>query len=258
MGQYHSVINLDKKAGYSPRSLGSSLKLSEQAGSLTPCAALLILLSDPNGWGGERIAVVGDYADDSDLQDADPFPASELWKRVDDSWEMKNVGWLARKVLVESGVVEVFLKESFLGSGMTFYTGVLEDPSDPPLAPQVAVVNLDRREVLSPPLLGDAGTLLATAADCHYGGTGTALYVLLAASNKGGPRGGGDINSRSPLIGSWAGDRVAVLPVSEVPEGYTDITAPLRSVLASTHEGEYRIAGDGTVRRVPFSECFGA
>lgn len=258
MGQYHSVINLDKKAGYSPRSLGSSIKLMEQAQSLTPCAALLLLLSDPNGWGGERIAVVGDYADDADLQDAGPFPASELWKRVERSQGMKNVGWLARKVLVEAGVVQEFSKESFPGSGMTFYTGVLRDPSDSAAAPQVAVVNLDRREVLSPTLLGDAGTLLATAADCYDGGTGTALYVLLAAANKGGPRGGGDIDSRSPLVGSWAGDRVAVLPVSEVPEGYTDITAPLRSVLAATHEGEYRTAGDGTVRRVPFSECFGA
>lgn len=249
MGQYHSVINLDKASGYSPRSIGSYMKLLEQSQSATPCAALLILLSDPNGWGGERIAVVGDYAEDGDLPTADPFPASELFHRVMRSDAMKNVGWLARKVLCESGVVSEFENLAW-GRDYHRYEPVFGEPSDPDGAPQVVVVNHDRREMLSPRLMGDAGTLLETAADCYDGGTGTALYLLLAAANKGGARGDGDLRSESSLVGSWAGDRISVVPESEVPEAWADVSVPVRDVLTAASEGRYLMSDHGQVRRV--------
>ena len=84
MGQYHLTVNLDKKEFLMPHKLGVGLKLREQLGSSdsTP-DALFILLACSNGygggdffdtdnhmvgrWGGDKIAVVGDYAEPSDL-----------------------------------------------------------------------------------------------------------------------------------------------------------------------------------------------
>lgn len=232
MGQYHSVINLDKRAGYSPRSLGSGMKIAEQGESLTPGAALLLLLSDPNGWGGERIAIVGDYAEDSDL-DNSPFPASELRGRVADSNGLKNVGWLARKV-VEDAKVATFEKRGGMhhpSGGFIkhpHYGYTLHDFASDPLDLAMTVYNHDKRERITPTLLGDPTALFDIIREGWCGGTATALTILLAASCKGGARGGGDYDGEHPLVGSWAGDHISVTAEEEGPEGYTDITATLR------------------------------
>lgn len=116
MGQYHMVVNLDKREFVSPHKLGCGLKLWEQLANGEiggTSGALLVLLACSNGrgggdldtgenwhgpervimadvgpapplgadgrsyadiaasmigrWAGDRIAVVGDYAEDSDL-----------------------------------------------------------------------------------------------------------------------------------------------------------------------------------------------
>ena len=84
MGQYHKVVNLDRKEYIDPHRLGCGLKLWEQiANSPGVGAALIVLLaSHSNGqgggdltesptatpvigrWRGDRIAFVGDYDDD--------------------------------------------------------------------------------------------------------------------------------------------------------------------------------------------------
>ena len=84
MGQYHVTVNLDKKEFLMPHKLGVGLKLLEQLHSSESIQeALFILLACSNGrgggdlhddqnhmigrWAGDRIAVVGDYAELSDL-----------------------------------------------------------------------------------------------------------------------------------------------------------------------------------------------
>lgn len=96
MGQYHLTVNLDKREFLDPHKLGDGLKLWEQLNSQGGVmAALHILLACSNGrgggdlhrtlkrdgvsyeepeapewvgrWAGDRIAVVGDYAEDGDL-----------------------------------------------------------------------------------------------------------------------------------------------------------------------------------------------
>lgn len=82
MGQYHVIVNLDKKEVVYPHALGCGLKLWEQiANHPSTGEALIILLACSNGrgggdfaddpmigrWAGDRIAVVGDYAEDTDL-----------------------------------------------------------------------------------------------------------------------------------------------------------------------------------------------
>lgn len=85
MGQYHLVVNLDKREFLDPHPLAAGLKLWEQVANFPGTgAALLVLLAvsngrgggdlrapDPEGmigrWGGDRIAVIGDYAESGDL-----------------------------------------------------------------------------------------------------------------------------------------------------------------------------------------------
>jgi hypothetical protein len=84
MGQYHYTVNLDKKEFINPHKLGDGLKLLEQAGyapgGTNDGLHLLLAVSSGRGggdfttdspligsWGGDHIAVVGDYAEDGDL-----------------------------------------------------------------------------------------------------------------------------------------------------------------------------------------------
>ena len=69
-------------------------------------------------------------------------------------------------------------------------------------------VNLDKKEFIDPHRLGDGLKLWEQMNS--QGGTMAALYLLLACACKGGPRGGGDPDYH-PLIGSWAGNRIAVV-----------------------------------------------
>ena len=67
------------------------------------------------------------------------------------------------------------------------------------------IVNIDKKQFLHPHTFGDGLKLLEFG--CSAPGTMTALAVLLADGNN---RGGGDLRSDHPLIGSWAGDRIVV------------------------------------------------
>ncbi len=108
------------------------------------------------------------------------------------------------------------------------------------------VVNLDKREFLHPHKFDDGLKLLEFG--CSSDGTMTALAILLAASCKGGARGGGDVDAPK-VAGRWAGDRIAIIgdyaEADDVPGvnaeeisnalgggEYTDISAMLLPVLA--------------------------
>lgn len=83
MGQYHHVVNLDKRQYLHPHKLGDGLKLMEfgaSGGGTMMCLA--ILLADANGrgggdfhgedalvgsWAGDRIVIVGDYGDEGNF-----------------------------------------------------------------------------------------------------------------------------------------------------------------------------------------------
>ena len=92
MGQYHLPVNLDKKEFLMPHRLGAGLKQWEQLvnSPSTPQAMFILTCASNNRgggdirphdvlgrWAGDRIAVVGDYSEDSDL---DPdLKASEIY-----------------------------------------------------------------------------------------------------------------------------------------------------------------------------------
>lgn len=67
-------------------------------------------------------------------------------------------------------------------------------------------VNLTKRQYLHPHRMGVGLKLLEQGVSVP--GTTTGLFILLASSNN---RGGGDLRSDREIIGSWAGDRIAVV-----------------------------------------------
>lgn len=80
------------------------------------------------------------------------------------------------------------------------------------------VVNLDKKELLHPHEFTDGLKLLEFGSG---GLTMTGLAVLLACSNG---RGGGDLHSENPIIGSWAGDRVVIMGDYAEPDDYPNLT----------------------------------
>ena len=103
MGQYHYVVNLDKKEFINPHVLGTGLKLWEQLANFPGTGqGLIVLLACSNGrgggdfrkshvnneqivgrWAGDRIAIVGDYAEDGDLPKK--FRASTIYGKCHDT-----------------------------------------------------------------------------------------------------------------------------------------------------------------------------
>ena len=81
------------------------------------------------------------------------------------------------------------------------------------------LINLDKRQVVHPHEIGN-GLKLHEQIGWPYA-TATALVMLLAASSSGGGRGGGDFRALHPLVGAWAGDRIAFIgdyaTVDDVP-----------------------------------------
>jgi len=109
------------------------------------------------------------------------------------------------------------------------------------------MVNLDKKQYLHPYKLGDGLKLLefGTAGE----GTMMALAALLADGNG---RGGGDLLSDHPLVGSWAGDRIVIAGdyadngrfvdnsernlYTEACEQFEDISDRIREVLEDAGE----------------------
>lgn len=139
MGQYHMLVNLDKREFVSPHGLGLGLKQREHNGAfdgtLADALYFLTMTSPARGggdyaqtdisarWAGDRCVVLGDYTEDSDIPNY--VGAGSLWSQIDenahDEWRdisdevaqelgsvfgfrMEGDGWKRR---VESGAVTV-------------------------------------------------------------------------------------------------------------------------------------------------------
>lgn len=123
MGQYHITVNLDKREFLMPHDLGDGLKLMEfgnSAGGVMTALAILLAVSNGRGggdlhfdekspgytpeiaarigsWGGDRIAIVGDYQEEGDL----PDPLDQDVYAQTDSKPWTNIS-ADMRVLIES------------------------------------------------------------------------------------------------------------------------------------------------------------
>lgn len=101
MGQYHKLVNLDKKEVVEPAGLGFGAKQYEHTGvegSLSDAIYLLVMSSPNSGggdwlptdisgrWAGDRVVVLGDYTRDKDLPDVENagtlFAESAHWADI--------------------------------------------------------------------------------------------------------------------------------------------------------------------------------
>lgn len=110
MGQYHIPVNLDKREFIHPHKLACGLKLWEQLANHPGIGGPLVVLlaasngrgggdfrtDDPDGiigrWAGDRIAIIGDYAESGDLPATDyaEFIYEACWDEDDDPIDPKN------------------------------------------------------------------------------------------------------------------------------------------------------------------------
>lgn len=94
------------------------------------------------------------------------------------------------------------------------------------------IVNFDKRQYINPHKMGE-GVKMSEFIPNGMGAM-MILGILLARDSSGR---GGDINISDPLIGSWAGDRIAIVgdygdeTYSELDSNWTEITAAVRRVI---------------------------
>ena len=67
------------------------------------------------------------------------------------------------------------------------------------------IVNIKKKQYISPYIFGDGSKLMEFSMSAN--GVLAGLSILLADGNG---RGGGDLNSSNPIVGSWAGDNIVV------------------------------------------------
>jgi len=67
------------------------------------------------------------------------------------------------------------------------------------------IVNIKKKQYISPYTFGDGSKLMEFSMSAN--GVLSGLAILLADGNG---RGGGDLNSDKPIVGSWAGDNIVI------------------------------------------------
>jgi hypothetical protein len=106
MGQYHKLYNLDKKQFVHAHHIANGLKLMEQCGfEKSTASALWLLVAACNGrgggdarphpligtWAGDRIAVIGDYANKDDVPGVDATEVRQSEDFTDISAQVKQM-----------------------------------------------------------------------------------------------------------------------------------------------------------------------
>lgn len=246
MGHYHRIVNLTQRTVIVPMDVGVLDKLVEFGHSSGTAMAALWLLLGREAWCGDRIAILGYEGRPGDLA-PEVIAETGLDGAAYYNRTLGSAGQLARDVLVERGICSFTTTKSNRGVELWRATASTEIT---PAGVDVVAANLDRREVLDPAQFGDSRDLSLAAAAGGHGGVTTALAIMLAASNRGGSRGGGDLRSRHPLVGSWAGDRVGVLPL-EWASDFADVSGQVREVLAAAGEASFDTSGDVVKRFKP-------
>jgi hypothetical protein len=112
MGQYWKAVNLDKREFVNPHKLGCGLKLWEQLANHPSTTTALLILQAPmpenrgggdltpnhfvGRWAGDRVVLVGDYAEDDDIKNS-PIPFSLVYSLCRDPEDIDLQGLYERK-----------------------------------------------------------------------------------------------------------------------------------------------------------------
>jgi hypothetical protein len=94
------------------------------------------------------------------------------------------------------------------------------------------IVNIKKKQYITPHTFGDGAKLMEFSMSAS--GVLAGLAILLADGNG---RGGGDLNSDNPIVGSWAGDNIVVAgDYADTGKFVKEVEENLYSV--ATNEGE--------------------
>lgn len=219
MGQYHLPISLTSHEKLQPSAYDDGNKLLEMACSQDGVVKKLGELLQST-WKGHRIAIIGDYCEAGDIA-PEAIESIEYVNAVD-----------LYDICVETFELPEDVK--FISSN----------------TPNHVIANLSKNQFLKPSTFGDNSVPAIFIHEGIDGGVMTALFGLLAVSCKGGARGGGDIDSSSELIGSWGGDRIAIISEAELAIGAVDISSDMRNVLSEDGCGEYDVRADQVARKM--------
>lgn len=258
MGQYHVIVNIDDLERIHPHRLGDGLKMMEfGCSSAGTMSALGLLLEDDGRWAGKRIAIIGDYTEPDDLPSVPNvqrlYESREDFEPTDDYY----AGWKAEELpvdissIAQQALVNRGIWTSLPPDGTPSWSVSQANDNYVPTGGEGIIANLDKMQALDPAAFGDSRVSGAFInPDQPAGSTMTALVLLLAISHN---RGGGDFHGDSPLLGTWAGDRIAIVPFPPSESPFTDISPALFEALVDAGEGKYDVADDGSVTRLGWS-----
>jgi len=199
MGQYHRIINLDEKVKLDPYTFGGAAKLCEQCG-VGVGSALMYLLA--TYWKGNHISVVGDYAEEGMLPKQMREHGATDYDFYPDTDHRKN--WWMKNMLNECIGLELHKR------GIKIHDGKKSPGLGIDGTKKCILANLDKKEFIA---FGEMSLEEICLFDTPVI---SAAMTLLACSNG---LGGGDFrNSTCDEIGSWSGDRLAILGDDEADE----------------------------------------
>lgn len=202
MGQYYKIINMDKRQQLYPFDFDNGLKLMEWAyDKNTMVLALMNLMADE--WKGDRVYVVGDYADTEDM--------NEVWAEA----YRDALSETTARTLYEYGEDFEHIAPS---GGQKFYSRFGDDKISEHVADEADlgfryIYNHATKQVID---LDECPVEWKWQDGEEKGVTKVAPLPLLIAMGNG--RGGGDyINEKNErLVGSWCGT-VQSVEVSKEP-----------------------------------------
>jgi hypothetical protein len=205
MGQYYHIINVDKKQQLMPFDFDNGLKLMEWAYDKNNMVLALMNLM-AGEWYSDRVYVVGDYADDSDM--------SECWAR--EYVELETAFCNEQESLYDASISwERIAPETGPMFKMTHDEDAIfaETPADMEDHGLRYIYNHATRQVID---LDDCPVEWEWEDNGKKGVTKIAPLPLLLAMGNG--RGGGDYwnESNSNLVGSWC-STVQFLEVTKKP-----------------------------------------
>lgn len=224
MGQYWRVVNLSRHEYFDPGQLGSGVKLAEILSSSKPGQALLLLLTETEDgssdgvmgrWVGDRIALVGDYAERGDLAQEDN--ADLIWYLTYEEEErVRTVQHLVQRGETERA--KRLLTAQPYRDITPDVVALLSDAWHGPLSAGWALANPSRHEVVRPSGFGVVSTL-KDIVDSPF--LGPALIVLAAAQRE--VRGGGDLDMDENWHGPERDERKYAVRPAPMPRGYPAI-----------------------------------
>jgi hypothetical protein len=208
MGQYHVLVSLTANEYIDSNDYDCGVKFQEIAWSTGRVIEALgnKLQSD---WRGHRIALVGDYYHKGDLPE-EAFTGLSGEPQKD------------------------FYSYVFNNFDKSLASSYVNDSDE-----NHVIMNYSKNEYITPEGYGDETNPNIFSRYGSEGGVMEVLLALIAASCKGGARGGGDIESDNEFIGSWAGDSIAIIPSSQVSSTALCIDSAMRQIMVDSGETTY-------------------